>query len=166
MNTEDLRNALAKAIHDLQCDYDDWVPGDADQYPYSAYVNALLTPEALRHISEIEGGPSASPEDTCKVGDPDPTPNVGPYCLAVRGPFTCTRHPQHSGQHLAGAGNSVAATWPAVDPHQPAEDATVYEPPMLLPEETLRHRAQRLADELRHLADRAEEIADELEGLL
>lgn len=56
------------------------------------------------------------------VGDPDPTPDVGPHCAAPlplldRGSYRCTwssgdAHPWH----VAGGGGIVCATWPAADP--------------------------------------------------
>lgn len=54
------------------------------------------------------------PCDTCKPGDPDPTPNhdAGAVCLnGHRNGWLCTRHPGHTGQHVA-CGREVIEVWP------------------------------------------------------
>ncbi len=60
-----------------------------------------------------------SDEDTCKPGDPDPTPLLPPgeaYCLAPskEGAGCCTRAQGHRGQHVDGGDGSdrVVAVWP------------------------------------------------------
>jgi hypothetical protein len=55
---------------------------------------------------------SADPQDACKVGDPDPTPQQGKMCRAVHEhAYICTRKRGHAGQHVAGAGSIVVAVW-------------------------------------------------------
>ncbi len=62
-----------------------------------------------------------SAEDTCKPGDPDPTPIQKGYTydlcinrLAInrRDGLWCTRERGHIGQHVAGTGEQVTAVWP------------------------------------------------------
>ena len=58
--------------------------------------------------------PPASADRPHKVGDPDPTPNlgVGGYCGARdHGGPICTWQQNHSGPHVAGDGQIVVATW-------------------------------------------------------
>lgn len=62
---------------------------------------------------------SLSTEDTCVVGDPDPTPvrlDDNDCCGAqapTRSTFVCTRWRDHAGrQHVAGTGTRVAHVWP------------------------------------------------------
>ncbi len=75
-----------------------------------AFLASLVAPED----PEAAGGVSA--EDTCKPGDPDPTPEEGD-CPASWAdgqpgwPWECTRKREHAGQHVAGAGSQVAAVW-------------------------------------------------------
>lgn len=50
-----------------------------------------------------------------EVGDPDDTPEDGPWCEAehpARG-FVCTRDPGHRGAHAAGDGQDIVAVWGA-----------------------------------------------------
>ena len=62
---------------------------------------------------------NTDPCDTCKPGDPDPTPDSGPFCND-RDPNTeqgyvapcCTRSRGHAGQHVVGTGVTVRDVWP------------------------------------------------------
>jgi hypothetical protein len=65
-------------------------------------------------------------ENTCRPGDLDPTAGTddkGFFCGAYSPPsrglaaFRCTRQAGHEGQHLAGDGQSVLATWQMDDYH-------------------------------------------------
>jgi hypothetical protein len=60
---------------------------------------------------------TAVDENTCKVGDPDPTPGGKDMhhegCPARLNMFWCTRDPGHQGQHVAGTGVRVVAVWPS-----------------------------------------------------
>ncbi len=55
-----------------------------------------------------------SAEDTCKPGDPDPTPDDDQESCPSRDSvgWWCTRTVGHYGQHVAGTGERVAAVWP------------------------------------------------------
>lgn len=52
--------------------------------------------------------------DTCKVGDPDPTPDHDAEAVCLNGHrngWLCTRHLGHTGQHVA-CGREVIEVWP------------------------------------------------------
>ena len=57
-------------------------------------------------------------EDTCRPGDLDPTTHYSLHCWEPHpchdcgGHWFCTREPGHQGQHVAGNGSAVMATWP------------------------------------------------------
>ena len=59
---------------------------------------------------------NTDPCDTCKPGDPDPTPNDGPFCYDddpnTEQGFVCTRERGHTGQHVTGNGDAVVDVWP------------------------------------------------------
>lgn len=61
---------------------------------------------------------------TYSVGDPDPTPDEGPYCLDRDGSFGCTWRSDHDGDHVAGDGDVIWRVWP--NEAKPAEPLTVY----------------------------------------
>lgn len=59
-------------------------------------------------------GETTDPADVCNVGDPDPNHHlIGPCCKAERDGYGCTRTKDHRGQHVAGGGKTVLATWHA-----------------------------------------------------
>lgn len=55
------------------------------------------------------------PQDTCRPGDPDPTPLDMPVTsccpLMFEDRLFCTRVLGHTGQHVAGNGEVVMAVW-------------------------------------------------------
>ncbi len=76
---------------------------------HAAFLASLVAPAD----PEVTGGVSA--EDTCKPGDPDPIPyddRKGVACPSRYAGWWCTRTVGHSGQHVAGTGEQVAAVWP------------------------------------------------------
>lgn len=61
---------------------------------------------------------AADPQDTCKVGDPLALPRDGTLCrvgehapLGTPPQHRCQRRYNHTGQHVATAGNQVVAVW-------------------------------------------------------
>jgi hypothetical protein len=93
---------------------------------------ATLAAQATSRIAPLpetspDGGESAGPApastgetapddpaDTAKVGDPDPTRGfTGPTCPAFYEIWVCTRPVHTRGQHVAGSGATVRATWRA-----------------------------------------------------
>lgn len=78
---------------------------------------AGLADDLERVVAAIRGvldRPEVDPLAHVKEGDTDPTPNVGPWCMADSddGLFDCSREPGHPGQHIAGDGDRVVAVWP------------------------------------------------------
>lgn len=66
------------------------------------------------------------PCDTCKPGDPDPTPNhdAGAVCLnGHRNGWLCTRHPGHIGTHVC-EGICSDALWFEWSAHRLSEEVT------------------------------------------
>ena len=81
--------------------------------------------------TELERHDAAEAEDarkhdtsapTHKVGDPDPTPDEGPWCLAREADgFGCAWRPGHDGPHIAGSGEVILSIW-TDPPPVPVED--------------------------------------------
>lgn len=69
-------------------------------------------------VPGLKSGDTASTadqrENTVRVGDPDPCNYDGAqsFCEALDGGYVCTRGPGHSGQHMAGAMQTVVRVWP------------------------------------------------------
>lgn len=112
---------ISEELREANATFDRAVNGGSADAEHAAAMQLRGAVEAA--IAAVEA--SLTPEDTCRYGDPDPTPSLlgeGEMCGAEdtsSGLGCCTRWRGHRGrQHVAGTGTAVVHVWP----WQPGDD--------------------------------------------